>query len=132
MRTPLLPIALGLGFLLGSARSAMAMPSLGRYVTGTIHSVDAQAQGAIMRCDRDGELITFAWVDRTRFAPTNQVAGASTLRKGTIVEVIRHVPLFGRPFATRVTILSSPVISKTSSPRTWNSVPKALVEITKP
>lgn len=115
MKTQPLLIALLLGFQASFAGPVAAMPNVGRSITGTIQKVDAQAQETQMVRDDKGTLITFVWVRRTTFVANDRFTGAAILRKGARVEVRYRVPVFGKPFVTRVKLL--PATSPTGKTR---------------
>ena len=58
-----------------------------------------------MRREDNGTPITFTWSKLTTFVTSTSMADATILRKGARVEVTRHVPLFGKPLVTKVTLL---------------------------
>ena len=112
MKTPSLLIALLLTFFVSITQLAVALTPRGRPLTGTIQKVDTQSQEVEMLREDKGTVITFVWVPRhTTFVANGQMADVAILKKGARVQVSHHVPFFGKPFVTRVTLLPTPASS---------------------
>ena len=62
-------------------------------------------EAEILRTDRVGAL-SFVWNTRTTFVANMQFGNSTILKHGARVEVRCHRPLFGRPFVSRVMLLS--------------------------
>lgn len=92
------------------------MPRTGRRIAGVVQNANWQTREvAIVRTDTS-EPLSFVLIDRTIFVANGQLANAAILEPGAKVEVIYHRPVFGRPFVTRVTLLSAPArAAKTGS-----------------
>ena len=107
MKTTPSLVALLFVFLASFATPAAAITPHGRRITGTIQKVDASAREVEMLREDNGKPLTFIWNKLTTFVTGTSMSDAAILRKGARVEVIRHVPFFGEPFASRVLILAS-------------------------
>ena len=106
MKTKSLLTTLVLFFLLSLVPPAAAR-NPGTRITGTIKKVDAPAKEVEMLREDEGTLISFMWNKQTSFFANAQATDASILKTGARVEVIRHRPLFGKPFITKVTLLQT-------------------------
>ena len=104
MKTTPLLVALVFVFLASFATPAAAR-NPGTRITGTIKQVDAQTREVEMLREDKGTLIKFVWDRLTDFFANAQFTDATILKKGARVEVIYHVPLFGKPLVTKVTLL---------------------------
>jgi Cu/Ag efflux protein CusF len=113
VKTPTLLIALLITFFSSIAQPAAALTPRGRPITGTIQKVDTQSREVALLREDKGTVITFVWVSRTTFVADAKMADANILKKGARVEVSHHVPFFGKPFVTRVTLL--PVLASNKS-----------------
>lgn len=105
MKTKPLLIALLLTFFVSLAPPASALTPRGHPITGTIQKVDAQTREVEMLREDKGMLIIFTWSNRTSFVASAQMTDATILKKGAHVVVSHHVPFFGKPFVTRVTLI---------------------------
>lgn len=105
MKTPSLLIALLVVSQAVFARPAPAMPPLGRNIIGTIQKVDAQSHEVEMLREDKGTVITFVRIRRTTFVDGGRFTGPAILKKGARVKVRYHIPIFGSPFVTQVTLL---------------------------
>ncbi len=104
---PLL-IALLLTLLVGVVQRASALTPRGRLITGIIQKVDVPTHEITMLSEDKGTVTTFTWSNRTTFVANGQMAAAFILKPGARVTVSHHVPLFGKPFVTRVTLIVKP------------------------
>lgn len=92
-------------FLVSLSAPAAAITPHGRRVTGTIQKVDASTR-EVELLQKDTRMpVAFVWNRLTTFVTGTSMADAAILKKGARVEVIRHVPFFGKPFAAKVTLL---------------------------
>jgi len=106
MTIPRLLFALVLIIFVGIPAPAAARSPRGRFISGIVQKSNAPAQEAeILRTDT-GAPLSFVWISRTIFVVNVQVVDAAILEPGAKVEVIYHQPFFGRPFVTKVTLLS--------------------------
>jgi hypothetical protein len=102
-----LPFALALAVILGIPTPAAARALRGRSISGIVQKTNAPTREAeIVRSDT-GTPLSFVWISRTIFVANAEVVNAAILEPGAKVEVIYHQPVFGRPFVTRVTLLSA-------------------------
>ena len=108
MKTQPLLIALLLTFFVSIAQPAAALTPRGRPITGTIQKVDLLTHEVAMLREDKGTVITFVWTKRTSFVASGMMTDAVILKKGAHVVVSHHVPFFGKPFVTRVTLISEP------------------------
>ncbi len=88
----------------------------GRRVTGTIKKVDAAKREVEMLADDTNALVTFTWNSQTSFVANAKFTDAAILRAGARVEVVRHVPFFGSPFVTKVTLQTNRQTKPTKQP----------------
>lgn len=107
MKTPSKLIIPMLAILATTTPLAVALPKLGRSITGTIENVNVQAKEVIMRQVDRGTVVSFVWNTRTTFSVSNRPADASILKKGQRVDAIYHTPFFGKPYVSRVRLLST-------------------------
>lgn len=105
MKTKPLLIVLLLTFVVSIAQTATALTPRGRPITGTIQKLDALSHEVEMLREDKGTVITFTLSKRTSFVANAQMTDATILKPGAHVVVSHHVPFFGRPFVTRVTLL---------------------------
>lgn len=91
-------------FLVSWAQPASALPLLGRSITGTIQEVDVKNHKITMLRADTGTSITFSWIKRTTFVARGTMTDTRILKKGAHFVVSHHVPFFGKPFVTRVTL----------------------------
>lgn len=105
MRTSLFHAAVMLVLMLGITLPASALTPRGRPIQGIIQKVIPQTKEVEMRRDDKGTVITFVTVKRTTFVADGKLVDATILQPGLHVEVSHHVPFFGKPFVTRVTLL---------------------------
>ena len=106
MMTPRLLFALALAVVVCAATPATAKTPRGRRISGIVQKTNWQAREAeILRTDRIGAL-SFVWNTRTTFVANMQLANSTILKQGARVKVSYHRPLFGRPFVSRVMLLS--------------------------
>ena len=107
MKTPSKPVILMLAILAATTPFAAALPNTGRRITGTIENVDAQAKEVTLRPENKGSAVSFVWNKRTTFSTNTQPADASILKKGQRVNTIYHSPFFGKPYVSRVKLLTT-------------------------
>lgn len=101
-------LALTLAVVASIPTPAAATPRTGRRIAGVVQKTNWQTREvAIVRTDTS-EPLRFVLIDRTLFVANGQLANATILEPGAKVEVIYHRPIFGRPFVTRVALLSAP------------------------
>lgn len=99
--------ALALAAVLGIPSLAMAKTPTGRHISGIVQRTDGQTREVeLLRTDTD-RLLSFVWSNRTKFVANRQFVSAAILQQGAKVEVIYHRPFFGRPFVTKVTLLTT-------------------------
>lgn len=91
-------------FLASWAQPASALTMRGRPITGTIQKVDGVTREITLLRDKEGTVIRFIWSKRTIFVASGKMTDAVILKKGAHVVVSHHVPFFGKPFVTRVTL----------------------------
>ena len=99
--------ALILAVVVGIPVPAAARAPRGRPISGIVQKTNARTREAeILRTDT-GAPLRFVWISRTIFVANVQIVDAAILEPGAKVEVIYHQPFFGRPFVTKVTLLSA-------------------------
>ncbi len=91
-------------FLVSWAPPASALTMRGRPITGTIQEVDVKNHKITMLRADTGTSITFSWIKRTTFVARGTMTDARILKKGAHFVVSHHVPFFGKPFVTSVTL----------------------------
>ena len=107
MMTPRLLVALALAVVVSTPTPATARNPTGRRISGIVQKTNHQVREAeILLTDRVGTL-SFVWNTRTEFVANMQLVNSTILKQGAKVEVRYHRPLFGRPFVSRVTLLSA-------------------------
>ena len=107
MKIHRLLFALALAGIVGIPTPAAARTPRGRPISGIGQKTNEPTREAeILRADT-GEPISFVWINRTTFMANLQTVNAAILKQGAGVEVIYHQPFFGRPFVTKVTLLSA-------------------------
>ncbi len=107
MTTPRLLFALALAVVVGIPTPAAARSPRGRTISGVVQKTNEQTREVeIVRIDT-GASLSFVWIRRTIFVANMQVVDAGILEPGAKVELIYHQPFFGRPFVTKVTLLSA-------------------------
>ncbi len=98
--------ALALAVVVGIPTLATAKNPTGRHISGIVQKMNIQAREAeIVRTDT-GRPLSFVWNNQTKFVANMQFVSAAILQQGAKVEVIYHRPFFGRPFVTKVTLLT--------------------------
>ncbi|MCB1209130.1 MAG: hypothetical protein KDK97_07370 [Verrucomicrobiales bacterium] len=112
MKTRSRLIALLFAMLASFTMPATARTPHGRDIIGIIQRVNPQTQEVEMRRDDTGAVITFVRVKRTTFVADGRLADATILKPGAHVTVSHHVPFFGKPFVTRVTLLPAAIPTK--------------------
>lgn len=100
-------VILMLAILAVTTPFAAALPNTGRRITGTIVNVDAQAKEVTLRPENKGLAVSFVWNKRTAFSTNTQPADASVLKKGRRVITIYHSPFFGKPYVSRVKLMTT-------------------------
>lgn len=99
--------ALALAVVVCIPSLATARTHTGSHITGIVQKTNVQVREAeILRTDT-GVRLSFVWNNQTTFVANTQLVNAAILKRGAKVEVIYHQPFFGRPFVTRVTLLSA-------------------------
>lgn len=98
-------VALLFAFLASFATPASARTHPGTHLTGTILKVDAGMQEVEMQGEDNGTLIKFTWSSRTAFFANGQAADAAIVKKGARVDVIYHMPFFGKPWVAKIVVL---------------------------
>ena len=99
--------ALALAVVVSTPTPATARNPTGRRISGIVQRTNWQAlEAEILRTDRVGAL-SFVWNTRTTFVANRQLVNSTILKHGARVEVRYHRPLFGRPFVSRVMLLSA-------------------------
>lgn len=99
--------ALALAVVVGMPTLATARTPRGRPITGIVQETNGQTREVEMRRTDTGATLSFVWSNRTIFVANRQVVDAAILKQGARVEVIYHRPFFGRPFVTKITLLSA-------------------------
>ncbi len=107
MKTKPLFLILVFAFFANFAMPASAITPQGRKITGTITKVDAVAREVEMVREDSGEPVMFTWNKHTSFLADGQFVDSTVLKKGARIEAIRHAPFFGKPFATKITLLTN-------------------------
>jgi len=79
----------------------------GRIIVGKVAGIDPTAQSFVFQPRDAATPQTVRWIKRTRFVAGEQFAPASALASGSAVEVVLHQPIFGKPFVTKVTFLTT-------------------------
>lgn len=95
---------------------ATARTHLGRHIIGIVQNTNVQMHEAEILQTDTGVPLGFIWNNRTTFVANMQVADAAILKRGAKIEVSYHQPLFGRPYVTKVTLLSNSPFSAKSRP----------------
>ena len=116
-------VLFGLLFALFSTTAA-AMPRTGRIVTGTLRQVDHARKSAVIVPDDGSQPLAFTWVSRTVVFIGSREVSPSALRDGMLAKIIRHVPFFGPPFATRVNVPGTPAPDSSKAARSLSGDPK--------
>ncbi len=99
--------ALVLAVVVGIPTRTEARAPRGRPISGIVQKTNEPTRETeIVRTDT-GIPLSFVWISRTVFVANMQVVDAGILEPGAKVEVIYHQPFFGRPFVTKVTLLSA-------------------------
>lgn len=106
MKTSITKISVLSTLLACIATPAMALPTLGRHLTGTIEKIDLRIREVEMRRADKGTDVTFGWNRRTTFSTNGHPADATILKPGTRAKVIYHTPFIGKPFVSRVRIVA--------------------------
>lgn len=99
--------ALALAIVAGIPTPAAARAPRGRTISGIVQKTNELTREAEIVCTDTGTLLSFVWIRRTIFVANVQVVDAAILDPGAKVEVTYHQPFFGRPFVTKVTLLSA-------------------------
>ena len=100
-------LALTLALVVSIPTPTAARSSRGRYITGIVQKTNAWGREAqIMRTDI-GTRLGFIWIGRTIFVRNGRLVNAAFIEPGATVKIIYHQPFFGRPFVTKVTLLSA-------------------------
>lgn len=86
------------------AQPASALTVRGRPITGTIQKVNGATREITLLRDDKSTVIRFIWSKRTIFVASGEITDAVILKRGAHVVVSHHVPFFGKPFVTRVTL----------------------------
>lgn len=105
MRHPI--FALALAVVVSLPTLAAARPHPGRHITGIVQNTNVQMREAEILQTNTGVPLSFVWNNRTKFVANMQVVNAAILKRGAKVEVSYHQPLFGRPYVSKVTLLSA-------------------------
>lgn len=106
MKTSILLTLLIVAVLLGFAPASHALTPHGRHHTGIIQQVTAETRHAVLLPADNSKPITFLWNKHTEFVAGSGFVEASSMTKGSRVEIILHRPFFGEPFVTKVILLS--------------------------
>ena len=121
------PYIFGLAFVivLGIPTPATARSPMGRHISGIVQMTNIQTREVVMLRTDTGVPLSFVWIGRTIFVVNRQLADAAILKKGAMVEVVYHQPFFGRPFVTKVTLLSAsdPHTNMSQKPQMLKGVP---------
>ncbi len=108
MMTHRLLFALALAVVVGIPAPVAARAPRRRPIAGIVQKTNELTREVeIVRIDT-GTPLSFIWISRTVFIAKTQVVDAAILDPAAKVEVICHQPFFGRPFVTKVTLLSAP------------------------
>ena len=99
--------ALALAFVLDIPSLATARSHTGRHITGIVQNTNVQMRKAVILGTDTGVPLSFVWNNQTRFVANMQVVNAAILKRRAKIEGIYQKPLFGRPFVTKVTLLSA-------------------------
>ncbi|MCX6952560.1 MAG: hypothetical protein NTV51_10410 [Verrucomicrobia bacterium] len=99
--------ALALAAVVSIPTPAAARAPRGRLISGIVQKTNEPTREAEIVHTDTGAPLSFVWISRTIFVANVQVVDAGILEPGAKVEVIYHQPFFGRPFVTKVTLLSA-------------------------
>ncbi len=86
-----------------------AMPSTGRIHEGEVTHVNLAERTAVLSSTDGSPPREFTWVSRTVVFAGSDEACPAEIREGMSVRIVRHVPVFGRPFATRINLPASAI-----------------------
>lgn len=90
-----------------SADRAAAMPATGRVLVGSVQKVNPAERSAVLVPHDGSAPREFTWVPRTVVFAGGLDACPAEIREGMVVRIVRHVPVFGPPFVTRVNLPAS-------------------------
>lgn len=107
MNTPSKIILLSIAFTVLTAPRADAMPPTGRILIGKVQQVNPANHSAVLVPDDGSAPRQFTWVPRTVVFAGHRDACPAEIRDGMTIRIIRHVPIIGRPFATRINLPAS-------------------------
>ena len=88
-----------------SVATAEARPPSSREADGLVRSVDRKSTMATVQIEGASRLRSFEWNQRTRFVYHGKFTGPEVLAAGAAVRIRYRVPLFGKPFLSKVTLL---------------------------
>jgi hypothetical protein len=98
--------AFALAVVVGIPSLAEAKSPTGRHISGIVQKTNGQTREVEFLRTDTGRPLSFVWNNRTKFVANMQFVSAAILQPGVKVEVIYHRPFFGRPFVTKVTLLT--------------------------
>ena len=97
---------LAIAVVVGIPTLAMDKNPTGRHISGIVQKTNGKSREVeFLRTDSGGPL-GFVWNNRTKVVANIQFVSAAILQQGAKVEVIHPRPFFGRPFVTKVTLLT--------------------------
>jgi hypothetical protein len=99
-------IALVVANFLSAVQSTRALTIIGHRITGIIQKVDAGSREAEFLPSGHSKPVRFTWDRETRFITNRQLANATMLRAGALVEITCFWPFFGKTYVKEVIILS--------------------------
>jgi hypothetical protein len=89
------------------ASPSFALSVKGWHLVGIIQNVNALAREAELLQPGKENPLRFTWDKQTRFVAKQHFVEAAILSSGARVEVVYIQPLFGTPYVTKVTLISS-------------------------
>jgi hypothetical protein len=99
-------VALVVASFLSTVQSTRALTIIGHRITGIIQKVDAGTREAELLSSGNSKRLRFTWDRETRFITNRQLATATMLRPGALVEITCFSPFFGEIYVKKVTLLS--------------------------
>lgn len=107
MNSPSKILAISLLLRLLTAPNADAMPPTGRILVGKVQQTNFATHSAVLVPEDGSAPCPFTWVSRTVVFAGPIKACPAAIRDGMTIRIIRHVPIFGPPFATRINLPAS-------------------------
>jgi hypothetical protein len=99
-------IAVVVANFLSALPSTLALTIIGHRITGIIQKVDAGTREAELLAAGTSKPVRFTWDRETRFITKRQIADATMLRPGALVEITCFSPFFGQTYVKKVTFIS--------------------------